>query len=99
MTASEQQAADTLTRYQELLLAVAQKHPGEDRHQTALRYIREREDGAPVRPLSMLEAETMFNKSKSREGVDIARVCWEEGVKAAGKSILGKETAAADRRP
>lgn len=30
-------------RYDELLYAVATKHPDETRHQTALRYIRERE--------------------------------------------------------
>ncbi|MDQ3273777.1 MAG: hypothetical protein M3Q39_01775, partial [Actinomycetota bacterium] len=29
--------------YSELLLAVANKYPGESRHETALRYIRERE--------------------------------------------------------
>lgn len=32
------------THYNELLYAVACKHPGETRHQTALRYIREREE-------------------------------------------------------
>ena len=37
-------------RYNELLLAVSNKHPGETRHETALRYIREcempKDDGA-----------------------------------------------------
>ena len=32
------------TRYNELLYAVASKHEGETRHETALRYIREREN-------------------------------------------------------
>lgn len=32
--------------YNELLMAVANKHPGESRHETALRYIREREERA-----------------------------------------------------
>lgn len=32
------------TRYHELLYAVASKHEGETRHETALRYIREREN-------------------------------------------------------
>jgi|JI10StandDraft_1071094.scaffolds.fasta_scaffold101188_8 hypothetical protein len=40
----------TEARYNELLLAVSNKYPGETRHETALRYIREREtpnnDGA-----------------------------------------------------
>ena len=34
---------DNGKRYQELLLAVESKYKGESRHQTALRYIRERE--------------------------------------------------------
>lgn len=32
--------------HNELLMAVASKHPGETRHETALRYIREREENA-----------------------------------------------------
>lgn len=31
-------------RYEELIFAVCRKYPGESRHETALRYIRERED-------------------------------------------------------
>jgi hypothetical protein len=31
-------------KYYELLYAVAQKYPGESRHETVLRYIREREE-------------------------------------------------------
>ena len=34
---------DVTKLYEELLSAVAQKHEGETRHQTALRYIQERE--------------------------------------------------------
>lgn len=37
------QLAETLLLYSELLMAVESKHPGETRHQTALRYIRETE--------------------------------------------------------
>jgi len=37
---------DARRLYHELLYAVATKHPGESRHETALRYIREREDMA-----------------------------------------------------
>ncbi len=33
-----------LAKYNELLFAVAQKYPNETRHETALRYIKERED-------------------------------------------------------
>jgi hypothetical protein len=36
---------DIKAKYYELLYAVAQKFPGESRHQTALRYIRQREEG------------------------------------------------------
>lgn len=36
--------AGILAKYNELILAVAQVFPGETRHQTALRYIREREE-------------------------------------------------------
>lgn len=36
-------ASDVSELYNELLYAVAQKFPGESRHETALRYIRERE--------------------------------------------------------
>ncbi len=43
-------------QYDELLLAVASKCPGETRHQTALRYIREREDGGSA--ASAIEAAT-----------------------------------------
>lgn len=35
-------------RYDELIYSVATKHPGEDRHDTALRYIRERENRVMV---------------------------------------------------
>ena len=35
---------DVSELYHELLYAVAQKFPGESRHETALRYIREREE-------------------------------------------------------
>lgn len=38
-----EQAKDYEALYHELLYAVARKHQGESRHQTALRYIRERE--------------------------------------------------------
>ena len=34
---------DTQAKYDELLYAVAKKYPGESRHDTALRYIRDRE--------------------------------------------------------
>ena len=37
------EAESLQTRYHELLFAVASKHEGETRHETALRYIRERE--------------------------------------------------------
>lgn len=33
-------------KYQELIYAVGQKHPGETRHQTALRYIQQAEEGS-----------------------------------------------------
>jgi len=39
----ERQLAEVSERYNELLYAVAQKFPGESRHETALRYIREAE--------------------------------------------------------
>jgi len=39
-------ARDHREKYHELLYAVARKFPDEDRHQTALRYIREREETA-----------------------------------------------------
>ena len=39
---------DLETKYQELLTAVSQKYEGETRHQTALRYIREREETVVV---------------------------------------------------
>lgn len=38
--------------YQELLYAIETKHPDESRHQTALRYIRERERPSEPRPSS-----------------------------------------------
>jgi hypothetical protein len=36
-----------MAKYEELIYAVASKWPGESRHETALRYIREREAGTP----------------------------------------------------
>jgi hypothetical protein len=44
-------------KYNELLYAVATKHPGETRHETALRYIRERERRID-RPISAVSAES-----------------------------------------
>lgn len=38
--------SDVSAKYNELLYSVAQKFPGESRHETALRYIREREQRA-----------------------------------------------------
>lgn len=45
------EAESLRTRYHELIYAVASKHEGETRHETALRYIRERENqmGGPCR--------------------------------------------------
>ena len=37
----------TVPLYYELLYQVATKHPGESRHQTALRYLRQQEAGNP----------------------------------------------------
>lgn len=42
-TKREIDAAETMGKYFELLMAVERKFPNEDRHQTALRYIREAE--------------------------------------------------------
>ncbi len=47
------QEPSTGTLYQELLYAVAQKFPGESRHETALRYIREREARSTVAGVAM----------------------------------------------
>ena len=43
LIASKADLKETTDRYQELLMAVERKHPGEARHQTALRYIQEAE--------------------------------------------------------
>jgi hypothetical protein len=43
MTRLIAEMAEIESKYMELLYAVASKFPGESRHQTALRYIRERE--------------------------------------------------------
>lgn len=37
-----------LTKYNELLYAVGQKYPGESRHETALRYIRQAEEAPSI---------------------------------------------------
>lgn len=51
-------AGDELAeRYNELLYAVAKKFPGEDRHQTALRYIRERESVSDDQAAARLRGE------------------------------------------
>ena len=42
--------AAKVDQYMELIMAVAQKFPGETRHQTALRYIRERESAVTQGP-------------------------------------------------
>jgi hypothetical protein len=42
-TAPREEARDYKALYHELLFAVGNKYPGESRHQTALRYLRERE--------------------------------------------------------
>ena len=39
----EERVADVEQKYMELIYAVGMKHEGETRHETALRYIRERE--------------------------------------------------------
>jgi len=46
----EQQLNDRDKEYHELLMAVVRKHPGETRHETALRYIREAETAAALGP-------------------------------------------------
>lgn len=43
LRSAEAELAEARKLYQELLFAVERKWPGESRHQTALRYIRERE--------------------------------------------------------
>ena len=43
-------ASELCRLYQELLFAVAKKHPGETRHATALRYIRQAEAPAVAGP-------------------------------------------------
>lgn len=51
MIASRMSYAELAQKYNELLYAVGMKYQGEDRHDTALRYIREAEDrrgGGPV---------------------------------------------------
>ena len=48
----ERAGATDLDRYMELLMAVARVFPGETRHQTALRYIREAEARAVSSPVS-----------------------------------------------
>ena len=40
---AEEEASEFSRRYEELIFAVAIKHPGETRHETALRYIRQAE--------------------------------------------------------
>jgi hypothetical protein len=40
--------AEDLRKYEELLYAVAQKYPGETRHETALRYIKRAETSVEV---------------------------------------------------
>ena len=52
-------AHDYKTLYMELLYAVASKHPGETRHQTALRYIRQREN-MPANPAQVSD----FNSNR-----------------------------------
>ena len=42
----EREGTDWSKLYHELLYAVAKKHPGETRHQTALRYIQQAERGS-----------------------------------------------------
>ena len=52
--------AQAQENYMELLYGVSKKYPGESRHQTALRYIRQAEShhGGPARALSGSTAET-----------------------------------------
>jgi hypothetical protein len=45
------EVADTNLRYYDLLMAVARKHEGETRHQTAKRYICEAERSATTGPV------------------------------------------------
>ena len=47
LAACREQAIDA-ARYHELLFAVGNKYPGETRHQTALRYIRQMEDASDL---------------------------------------------------
>jgi hypothetical protein len=53
-------AYDYKTLYFELLYAVASKHPGETRHQTALRYIRQREN-MPANPAQASQSRSNSN--------------------------------------
>jgi hypothetical protein len=44
--------AELSEQYHELIMAVERKFPGESRHETAVRYIREREARATAGPVS-----------------------------------------------
>jgi hypothetical protein len=63
-------ARDEARLYHELLYAVAQKFPNETRHQTALRYIIERERGISTQ--EMLYAAADFNEAE----IERARCYW-----------------------
>lgn len=55
---SERPAVDVREKYDELLFAVAQKHRGETRHETALRYIKEREARPSEGPFTSIRGAT-----------------------------------------
>ena len=48
-------AIQATERYQELIMAVGNKHDGETRHETALRYILEAERGSDIAYANILE--------------------------------------------
>ena len=81
-------------RYNELLLAVVQKFPGESRHETALRYIREREQQPGSGPVMALTPPTDTAPSSGDPHHESgSRRCLSRARPGSGRARLGASAA------
>ena len=79
-------------RYYELLYAVASKHEGETRHETALRYIVERENGTLEGSVAQVENRTdTLKKNYEKLGLSSALVVNNKYGKHSAFGYMGRE--------
>ena len=64
----EVEIAEIICQYRELILAVGNKYPGETRHQTAFRYIRQAEQKANQKANEVVGTIAHFKAQENKHG-------------------------------